>query len=243
MNATHLIVSDIDGTLLGDDEALRKFAAWIAARAASIRLAYASGRFFESVRESINTTPLPMPDAVLGGVGTDIRFCPSGTEFTAWHHQIGVNWDAERVRRALSSVDGVRLQPAEHQSLYKVSFYAEDLGPAELEQIHSRLREVGIDASVIYSSSRDLDILPASANKGTAAAFLARTWNIAHDNVIVCGDSGNDQSMFDQGFRGIVVSNAMDELKQLNGKNVYHAQQPFAAGVLEGLEHFFAAPS
>jgi len=92
---------------------------------------------------------------------------------------------------------------------------------------------------MIYSSRRDLDIVPAGANKGTAAAFLASTWwGIPQSRVLVSGDSGNDRDLFGQGFLGIVVSNAHRELKELNGPTVYHARQPYAGGVLEGWRYW-----
>ena len=53
MSAEYLIVSDVDGTLLGDDRALREFTDWLAPRRAQFRLAYNSGRFPDSIRQSI----------------------------------------------------------------------------------------------------------------------------------------------------------------------------------------------
>ena len=53
MERLNLIVSDLDDTLLGDDAALRRFAAWYDEMRPSFRLAYSSGRFFHSIRRSI----------------------------------------------------------------------------------------------------------------------------------------------------------------------------------------------
>jgi sucrose phosphatase-like protein len=238
MEATHLIISDLDGTLLGDDEALRQFGCWASARRQSLRLAYSSGRFVESVRESIKDTPLPEPDAIIGNVGTDIYLYPAGKRLEAWHQHIGVNWDAERARATLRDISGLRPQPDECQSSYKVSYFFEGAQPDDLAHIKRRLKEAGVEAELVYSSNRDLDVLPARANKGTAAAFLARTWEFDPQRVIVCGDSGNDRKMFEHGFRGIVVANAHDELQRLDGDNIYHARRSFAAGVLEGISHW-----
>jgi hydroxymethylpyrimidine pyrophosphatase-like HAD family hydrolase len=44
--------------------------------------------------------------------------------------------------------------------------------------------------------------------------------------------------MFLMGFRGIVVANAQPELRSLAAGHVYHAEQPYAAGVLEGIRHW-----
>jgi hydroxymethylpyrimidine pyrophosphatase-like HAD family hydrolase len=62
------------------------------------------------------------------------------------------------------------------------------------------------------------------------------------DRVIVAGDTGNDATMFEEFDRGIVVANAKPELAQfaetLGSGRVYCAEQPFAAGVEEGLVHY-----
>ena len=89
------------------------------------------------------------------------------------------------------------------------------------------------------SPGRDLDVLPAGVDKGTAAVFLAKHWGVPRERVIVCGDTANDLSMFEQGFCGIVVGNALPELRALRSPRVYHARGRFAAGVEEGLRYWF----
>ena len=70
-------------------------------------------------------------------------------------------------------------------------------------------------AQVVYSSSRDLDILPAGANKGNALRWLASQVGLAHDKVCVDGDSGNDASMFlVEDVYGILVSNSEEALSE-----------------------------
>ena len=57
--------------------------------------------------------------------------------------------------------------------------------------------------------------------------------------VTLIRDTGNDLSMFEQGFLGIVVGNALPELAELDSPRVFHAREHFAAGVGEGLRHWF----
>jgi mannosylfructose-6-phosphate phosphatase len=129
-------------------------------------------------------------------------------------------------------------QPVEFQSSHKVSYYLENAGEDELNHLGNRLEEGGIDAKIIYSSARDLDILPHKADKGTAAAFLATHWNTPPDRVLSAGDSGNDLSLFEHDFRGIIVANAQAELREFHHTTVYHAKKSFAAGVLDGIEYW-----
>ncbi len=97
---------------------------------------------------------------------------------------------------------------------------------------------------MVYSSSRDLDILPRAATKGGALHWLCDQLNIPLTDVVVAGDTGNDSSMFDlAGVNGIVVRNAQPELLEatIGHDHVYHARQIMADGVVEGLCHFNVA--
>lgn len=241
MARRNLLVTDLDGTLLGDDAALDAFAAWHRTHRASVRLVYASGRFCESIIQSIERTALPDPDALIGGVGTEILAFPSGGPVVGLEPTPSAGFDSEHVRAKMAELSGARLQPAEFQSSLKVSFFLDHASEKTLANLENRLRAGGLAVDIIYSSGRDLDVVPAGVNKGTAAKRLADLWGYAADQVMVSGDSANDLALFEQGFRGIVVAGAHAELKALTAESVYHARQAFAAGVLEGITHWWRA--
>jgi sucrose phosphatase-like protein len=238
MSESYLLVSDVDDTLLGDDAALERFANWHNEYASQIKLVYASGRFVDSLLDSLRDTKLPTPEALIGGVGTEIIQHPTGDMFCGWLDRLEDDWDPEKVREIMAREPGAEYQPLELQSNYKVSYFLHDASRQQLDAISQKLAGAGVRADLIYSSNRDLDVVPASVNKGTAAAFLAQRWEYAPDNVLVSGNSANDAELFRQGFLGVVVANAHDELKALAGPRVYIAGQPYAAGVLEGIEHW-----
>ena len=88
------------------------------------------------------------------------------------------------------------------------------------------------------AGSTYLDILPQRANKGLAVLFLQQRLGFTRDHTIICGDSGNDLSMFQTvPFCGIIVGNSQSELLEWHensppGKR-YLAKSHFAAGILE----------
>jgi sucrose-6F-phosphate phosphohydrolase len=105
-----------------------------------------------------------------------------------------------------------------------------------------RLRQAGLAAQVVFSSGRDVDILPQFSNKGNATAYLQKRLQVHQETTLVCGDSGNDISLFEAPARGVIVSNAQPELldwyRNFGQSHHYLAQRPCAAGILEAIEYF-----
>jgi mannosylfructose-6-phosphate phosphatase len=240
MERLNLLVCDLDGTLLGDDRALDDFAEWYVQARSMFRLAYSSGRFVASIFDSIDAANLPTPDAIIGGVGTEIYDVSLGRRISMWPPTI-LGWNPHIVRDICESHPELTPQPRRFLSYHKVSYYGPDLDESFIDQLMRQMAAAGQHATAVYSSNRDLDLLPADAHKGAAADFLARRWKIDPERVIVAGDSGNDATMFDQGFRGITVGNAHAELRSLAAPHIYHATAEFAAGVLEGLDYWLQA--
>jgi sucrose-6F-phosphate phosphohydrolase len=238
MNRQTLLISDVDFTLLGVDDHLAEFANWYELNRSRVRLVLTSGRFPDSIIESVETTQLPEPDVVIGGVGSEICFFPSRDVVPGWPVCQLEHWDGDRVRSILAGFERLEPQADEFQSDYKVSYFLHNADPAELEQVRTMLLEQSIRPELVYSSRRDLDVLPHGCNKGSAAEYVAHYLGFEPLDVIVCGDSANDIAMFDYGFAGVVVGNAHPELKALNSPLVYQSPHECAKGVLDGIEYW-----
>jgi sucrose-6F-phosphate phosphohydrolase len=231
-----LLVSDVDDTLLGDDEALARLNQAIDQTTSQLILVYNSSRPCASLRASLAEHPhLRTPHYLIGALGTEIETGSTGQAITEYHLQRALGWNREQIHAMMMYI-GLEPHPAEYQTPLKASFNAPD--PEILLDVRQRLKDAGLEAQLIFSGGKNLDIIPTQAGKGAAIDFLHNWLDVPASRVLVAGDSGNDLDMFRPDFRGIVVGNADHELKALTGEHIYHAQATHASGVLEGLVYW-----
>lgn len=234
--------TDIDGTLLGKPDALARFnATWDKKLNPKLPiLCYNTGRMLDDMRELVEDGYLVKPQYMICGVGTSIFNCDKEETIMQFSDVLEEGWDRDKVIAVLSEISKASLQPSHYQAPYKSSWYWNDAGIEELELLERTLEKAGLDVHVVYSSGKDLDVLPKYANKGNALSWLLKQLGISTDMALVAGDTGNDTAMFKKkGIRGIVVGNAQPELHELTvGLDVYRAEEDCADGVLEGLLHY-----
>jgi Cof subfamily protein (haloacid dehalogenase superfamily) len=72
---------------------------------------------------------------------------------------------------------------------------------------------LGTGATAIRSQRYYVDVTHPEANKGMVLDFLARTMEIAHDEIVTIGDGSNDVAMFRKCGFAIAMGNADDEVK------------------------------
>lgn len=236
-----LFSTDIDGTIYEGPDSAKTFADFwnqLRTRPSPPLLAYNTGRSIEDALDLISRTPLPSPDYLIGGVGTEILDHGAGLPMEEWTSTLSRGWDIERVESIIrQEADEVEKQPEDCQNPFKSSWFWHGKTRDDIDGIQQALDQSELEAQVVYSSARDLDVLPLRANKGNAIAWLAGTIGIELHRVAVAGDSGNDASMFlvDDVY-GIIVSNAESSLPAaVSGARIFHSARPCVEGVIEGL--------
>lgn len=241
-----LFVTDLDNTLVGDDTALAKLNQQLAnhRKQHDSKIVYATGRSLYLYRLLAQAKSLLPPDALITSVGTEMYFDQNLEQFDLeWAKILAQGWNREEIVEIANQFEELQFQPKSEQNPFKVSYYlAQAVAEETITKLKSTLNQRGYDIKLIYSAGQDLDLLPKNGNKGLAVQFLRQKWNISAKKTIVCGDSGNDISMFQGEERSLIVGNAKPELLnwfQANRNDtLYLAQSACAAGILEGLKHF-----
>lgn len=234
-----LLASDLDGTLLGDAEALGRLTETLESHRDGMRVAYVTGRSTVSALEILESERLPRPDYLVTSLGGCILTSSVWRADRDWAQHLDRDWSEERVRAVAAYFDKLSPQPARHQDRFKCSFaLAPEDAAGTLASLGLALRRHRIPARCIYSSGRDLDIVPELSGKGNAVRYLSRRLGLGPTAVLTCGDSGNDLDMLTMGFLAATPGNALAEVRNLAGEAIYHARGSYAHGVREALEHF-----
>jgi sucrose-6F-phosphate phosphohydrolase len=262
-----ILATDLDRTLLPngnwecDEGAIELFNDLT--RAHYVLVVYVTGRNLALTEDAIREYGVRHPDVLIGDVGTSIREYENGEwKFDeGWIEHVkkaSPRWDAAAIKRAIAGVEGIREQEPEHLNQFKQSYYVDH---ARKEEILTRIDELvkgRFDEVIIYSfDSLDgkglLDFLPDSATKQTALEYVSEEFKAGKEDVVFCGDSGNDIFPLTAGFCGVLVRNADEQLvenvklaeKQNPDLNLYFARGGFrglngyyTSGVIEGAYHY-----
>ncbi|MEN8176074.1 MAG: HAD-IIB family hydrolase [Pseudomonadota bacterium] len=266
-----LVCTDLDRTLIPNGPqresplARRRFAA-LASRA-EVSLAYVTGRHRDLVEKAMADYSLPIPDFVIGDVGTTIyRVGPSHAWEARldWQEHIGADWagiSPASLAQLFNGLAALRLQEKAKQNRFKLSYYVplQENPDLLLEAMRSRLDQRGVKARLIWSVDETegvglLDVLPAGASKYHAIEFLMRHEGFGLADTVFAGDSGNDLEVLASPIPAVLVANSQRQVRDQarflaessgNSECLYMADGGFlgmngnySAGILEGIAHY-----
>ncbi len=229
------LFTDLDKSLVGDPESLRRFAEVIARNRTQVIFGIATGRRLDSALKLISMEGVPTPDVLISSLGTRIHYGRALVEDERWIDHIDRDWTPARTRRVIARLPGITPQPKIEQSRFKIS-YNYDAGEApSVDEIVALLRKEEITANVIHSFGQFIDIVPSRASKGQALRYVAHRIGVDLENILVAGGSGADDDMMRGNTLAVVVANRHEEeLSDLQDlTRIYFAEQPYAAGILE----------
>ena len=235
-----LIVTDIDHTLIGDDNSLVEFNKIISKVNSKIGFAVATGRTVDSAIEVLKEHNVELPIVIISSVGSEIYYNYKGELIYSkgWKAHIKHQWNREKIIHLLNQFDFLELQEEEGQREFKISYYTFE-NDDNLEKVKDVLIKNKIKTNIIFSHGQFLDILPYRASKGKAIRYLSYRWNIPYENILVAGDSGNDEEMLKGELLGVVVGNYSHELDYLReSKRVYFSNVNYAGGIIDGINYY-----
>jgi len=233
------LITDIDNTLIGEvNERLPELVEILKDYRKGMGFGVATGRSVSSATARLAEHGVPQPDIVVASVGTEIYYGPDLHYDRGWEAHIASQWDRKKIVKLLSGFDFLEYQEEAGQRRFKVSYNMHP-GKDRLASIHDMLLKNRCRYTLIYSHEKYLDIIPYRASKGKAIRYLSYKWEIPLNNLLICGDSGNDEEMLRGEPRGVVVGNYSPELDSLkNAKNIYFATQACAGGIVEALQKY-----
>lgn len=253
-----ILATDLDRTLLpngswpSDPNAINLFNELTGKH--GVFVIYITGRNLDLAEQAIREYGIRYPDVLIGDVGTSIRKYDgeawvSHQEWDKHVRQTSPKWNADAIRHSVSDVDGLIEQEKEHCSPFKQSYYVDHSKHIEMLESLEKLAKGKFDEVMVYSFDSQsgkglLDFLPQSATKQTALEFLAKELEVEKNEVVFCGDSGNDIFPLTAGFSGVLVRNA-DEQLVTNVENAA-AENPelkvyFAKGNFKGLNGYYTS--
>lgn len=234
------IFTDLDQSLLGDEEGLRRFSELINENRKTMIFGIATGRRLDSALVLIKKHRIPSPDILISSLGTRIQYGRFLSQDDHWAHHIDHHWNRDRVLKILRDHPGIELQHKTQQSEFKLSYnYDPSIAPSPSE-ITALLHQHEITANVIFSFGQYIDVIPTRASKGQALRYAAMRLDIPLDHILAAGGSGADEDMIRGNTLGVIVANRHhEELSKLDEQDRIHfSEKAHASGILDAIEHY-----
>jgi HAD superfamily hydrolase (TIGR01484 family) len=202
-----LLATDLDGTFLGGDQEGRLRLYQLIAAHPGIDLVFVTGRGLEHVLPLLADPTIPQPDYIISDVGATVVHGATQQPVLALQEPIDQLWPGEHVvAEALARFKELQRQevPQERRCSYFCEEHHID------EAVRRSVAELGCD--LLFSAGKYFDVLPKGVNKGRTLTRLVAHLGLDPEEVMVAGDTLNDLSMYEQGFKGVCVGDSEEGL-------------------------------
>ncbi|MFJ9775070.1 HAD-IIB family hydrolase [Kitasatospora sp. NPDC101157] len=238
---SRILVTDLDGTLLGGTQDDRIRLRDALARHPEVTTVFATGRGPSSIREVLRDPLVPRPRWIIADVGATVVDGTDLTPVDPVQEQLRAGWPGhDRVRAALRRFPALAYQHGVVQN-GRCSYH---LAPDGLtDELVAAVEALG--CTWVYSADRYFDVLPQSASKGNALRALAAKLGWQPEHILVAGDSLNDLSLFRLGTHAVAVAGAEPALLAALAEDprVHRADRAGAGGIHAALRELGWLPS
>lgn len=220
----HILATDLDNTIVSEKVSHKEL--WETLVLENTSLIYITGRYKQSAINLIEREQLPKPAILICDVGASIYAGPTYDLDEEWARNIKQN-DFEQVKTIAASI-GIARQPI--ATAWRLAYFADK---RQVQMLKESVQQHNLAVDIVFSSDKDVDILPANINKGAALTYILNKCQY-EGKVVVAGDSENDLSLFKLGYPAIAVGNACDAIINLSeSQHIHYATEHAAAGVKE----------
>ncbi|HCN84376.1 MAG TPA: glucosylglycerol-phosphate synthase, partial [Sphingobacteriaceae bacterium] len=215
-----LLATDLDGTFLAGKSVYKQQLYRLMREREDVALVFVTGRGLETVIPLLNDPILPNPHYIICDVGATIVNGLTLEPIQPLQSSIEEKWPGHlEIYNKLKNVKGLQWQ--EVPQMRRCSFYFDT--DTDLEQVNYISKS--LDCDVLMSAEKYIDILPPGVNKGSSLMQLIKLLQISHQDILVAGDTLNDLSLYNTGYKGVVVGSAEKKLIEATKdmSQVYHA--------------------
>jgi sucrose-phosphate synthase len=230
------LITDLDNTLIGDDEELNKFLSWYQKNINNIGFGIATGRDINSTIDVLRLNKVPIPQILITSVGSEIYYFNNSKLIfdKDWQLIIRDKWEPDKIKKLFEGLDFLTLQ--DNQQEHRVGYHIKEYSYKKIQSMQSKLKEQDVRYKLIVVERKFVDILPYRASKHKAIKYVCKKFGIHAEDVLVVGDSGNDRDMLSKMPKAVVVANHQKELSRM--QNVYFSSKKYAGAILDGLSYY-----
>ncbi len=230
-----LLATDLDGTFLGGAADQRQTLYQLIGGSQDIQLVFVTGRGLEAVMPLLADPTIPTPDYIICDVGGTVVEGGTLQSVQPLQADIDRRWPGERaVADVMAQFAEIERQEVPQQRRCSYFCHPDAITPALINAARA------LNCQVLYSASSYLDLLPDGVDKGSTLKALVNHLGVAHDEVLVAGDTLNDLAMYEAGFQGVCVGDSEPGLLAATQSlpKAFHATDAGCGGILQAIVHF-----